>query len=748
MRQFLFLFLLFLIVTPCYGQQKYKRQMLRGLDSYGAVNGIYSEKDRSGFRFQQPEEYPYTKLEKAAPNVYFARLPNRRWGMVDSLNKVLLPFEQALLARYIHGDYFVANWEGKMGVLKPDLSIRYDLMYDDLLCFQENNCLAKKDGRWGAIKSGDNIIVPFDYLDINYARDGGYQVKTPEGWGMMDSLGELIIPAIYTSLPRTRFHDYQLVVQGNVFELIHLKTGKVHPVEADEAIMNAGHWSGLVKKGARFGVVQPGKPVIEFPYNEAKVIGRVSKEGGLLYRVQVGDAFGVFSSEDGLITKVEYGVPKSFSDRDDNVRILLERAGTWYLIDAKGEPVIPPSSEPLTLLDNYGLMAVGKAGQVSKIIDANGQTILNGAFSTATINYNERRVLHLKDESGWHLFNLDTREFLAREASAVDFLQAGFFIVKKAEGWKLCSTKTGVPESSAQDVLLRLTDPNSRFRHGRMPYFRAVRRTLDPNGELLPLYGLIDGEGREVLPTEYQLVKSYQDFTLMVVKDGVGRLFDLNALSLSDSTFQQYVPPRQISKAATVWREMAKGPTPSEQPVGTKLMIARTPMVRLAAGWKLERPNKDQQQLPDGITHLERKTYFGMIRGGGYYIWQGDLVGMMNENGKMLIPPNYEDLVKARQLSGNNIIYSYAKKEGKYGLIDMEGQELTAFRYDEIRAFQEGMSRVRIGEKWGFIDRTGKELIPLIYDNVLPFELGLSKVTHGGETMFIDKDNLCQLGCD
>lgn len=722
--------------------------MLRGLDSSGEVNGIYSENDRSGFRFQRPEDYPYTELEKAAPNVYFARQPNRRWGIVDSLNKIIYPFEQALLARYVHGDYFVANWEGKMGVLKPDFSIRYDLVYDDLLCFREDNCLAKKDARWGAIESGDEIIIPFEYLDINYARDGGYQVKTPEGWGLIDSLGEIIIPARYTALPRTRFPDYQLVVQGNVFELIHLKTGKVHPINADETIMNAGHWSGLVKKGDRFGIVQPGKPVIEFPYNGVKVIGRASKEGGLLYGVQIGEVYGVFSSIDGLVTEVEYAMPKMFSDRDGNVRVMLERAGTWFLIDAKGEPVFPPSSEPLTLLDHYGVMAVGEADQVSKIIDANGQTILDGTFSAATINDNERRVLQLKDANGWHLFHLDTRKFLVRGAQEVAYLQPGFFIARNTDGWQLCSIKTGVPEGPAQDVLLRLTDPNSRFRHGRLPVFRSVRRTLALNGELQPLYGLVDGEGIEVLPTAYQLVKSYQDFTLLVVKDGVGRLFDLNTLSLGDSTFQQYVQPRQPSKTATDWRKMAEGPTPTEQPIGTKLTIARTPMVRLEAGWKLETPTKDQQQLPDGITHLERRTYFGMIRGGGYYIWQGAQVGMMNENGKMVIPPNYEDLVKARQLSGNNAIYSYAKKEGKYGLIDRNGKALTAFDYDEIRAFQGGMARVRIGDKWGFIDSEGNELIAPVYDSVLPFEFGVSKVTRGDKTMFIDKDNQCQLGCD
>ena len=65
-----------------------------------------------------------------------------------------------------------------------------------------------------------------------------------------------------------------------------------------------------------------------------------------------------------------------------------------------------------------------------------------------------------------------------------------------------------------------------------------------------------------------------------------------------------------------------------------------------------------------------------------------------------------------------NTVLKY-KKDGKYGLVDMEGKEITDPIYDEISGmmYKEGMLLVKQGEKVGIININGVEVIEPIYDN-------------------------------
>ena len=60
------------------------------------------------------------------------------------------------------------------------------------------------------------------------------------------------------------------------------------------------------------------------------------------------------------------------------------------------------------------------------------------------------------------------------------------------------------------------------------------------------------------------------------------------------------------------------------------------------------------------------------------------------------------------------------KKNGKYGIIDLEGNEITEPIYDDISAmsYKEGMLLVKQGEKYGVINMNGIQVIDTEYDNI------------------------------
>ncbi len=81
-----------------------------------------------------------------------------------------------------------------------------------------------------------------------------------------------------------------------------------------------------------------------------------------------------------------------------------------------------------------------------------------------------------------------------------------------------------------------------------------------------------------------------------------------------------------------------------------------------------------------------------------------------------------------------------ASRDGKYGFLDLSGNEVIAFIYDEAYPFREGLSAVCKGGKWGFIDKAGIEVISPVYDQVdSAFHNGLAAANLNGKWGLIDK---------
>jgi hypothetical protein len=750
LRKYLYTALLLMQFASCFGQQKYQHQMLRSLDNVSENNRIRSKGVRSGFRFQDEGEYPYFFLKKASDNLYVAKLGNRRWGMVDSLNQAEVPFEFMMIERYVDGDFFLINKERKMGVLTSGLEPRYDFIYDDLYCLKGETCLAQKGRFWGVIRSGDEVVIPFKYYDIEFGPEKGYWVKTEAGWGTVDSTGTPVIPAQYTSVLRTHLKGYQLAIKGNQFYLYEAATSEVISLAIDEAIVSNNVWLGLVRKGDKYGVVTADKMQPEVRWDEVKRLGHGGALENQIYSVGQNGRYGVYSTVSGMVTPIVYDEPKYDSYPYRKVRILLRREGVWLMIDERGKIIMPSTiSRPNEIIKGYWVLE-DETMQASKILGLNGELVLEGPFLDIKTDYKVGNVLQIRDEEGWHLYDTNIRSYISRRAREVKVFQEAFLAARDAEGWRLVKMGEHLPASLAQDEIWRLTNDNHSLRRQQWPFFRSLQRTYTPEGKLGISFGLIDERGKQLLPNEYHRITLSRDSTLTVVKDRVGQKFDLKTLTLLDSTFSARNSYGGDSrKPSNTASPMATGPARKLSPeVGATADVGQTQLQYTALGWKLVSPSSDQVQLPDDITAMSTQAGKVMVYGGLYAIWRGDKIGGMDRNGRVVISAEYDDLVGAKQAQGSDLVFSYAKKQGKYGLINRKGKQITACKYDEIRAFQEGMARVRIGEKWGLVTVDGEEAIPVVYDIVHPFKFGVSEVVKEGKRMFIDKENNCDWGCD
>lgn len=107
--------------------------------------------------------------------------------------------------------------------------------------------------------------------------------------------------------------------------------------------------------------------------------------------------------------------------------------------------------------------------------------------------------------------------------------------------------------------------------------------------------------------------------------------------------------------------------------------------------------------------------------------------GYKDQTGKTRIDPTY---AKAAEFSEG--LAFVADQTGKYGVIDMQGNQISAFNYDDVRPYSQGYAAVKFGELWGYIDSNGNEVIRPAYSSASDFSESLAKVGVDGKFMYID----------
>lgn len=102
---------------------------------------------------------------------------------------------------------------------------------------------------------------------------------------------------------------------------------------------------------------------------------------------------------------------------------------------------------------------------------------------------------------------------------------------------------------------------------------------------------------------------------------------------------------------------------------------------------------------------------------------------------KLIKVINYDFSVEHNPSCG----YCCIERDGKYGVIDANGDEVIACRYDDISQYGDGLFPVCKGEKWGCVNQRNNIIIPFIYDCIRGFCNGLTSAVKGDYWGIIDK---------
>lgn len=96
--------------------------------------------------------------------------------------------------------------------------------------------------------------------------------------------------------------------------------------------------------------------------------------------------------------------------------------------------------------------------------------------------------------------------------------------------------------------------------------------------------------------------------------------------------------------------------------------------------------------------------------------------GCMNLEGRLVVPLKYHDISFIyNDSNAHDGVVFVNNGVGKFGLVDLEGNQILPCVYDFISVFYGDFSIVNKDNKYGIVNKKGMEIIPMEYDNISSF---------------------------
>ena len=245
--------------------------------------------------------------------------------------------------------------------------------------------------------------------------------------------------------------------------------------------------------------------------------------------------------------------------------------------------------------------------------------------------------------------------------------------------------------------------------------------------------GLIDKNNNIVIPLKFNYLDTWNDENYIIFSEG----------SISDVGVMNYKGQIIISNLSNYSTITVLGKNSFATIKDAKFSNDYIP--RLLSGKCVIIDEKQNT-----IKYFPNYTYIGRNIGEGLFEFKSNgKYGAIDAKGNEIIKPLYDeiDVFSDGLLRVNIHNHKYTNKdsyESQYGFIDKKGKVIVPLIYTEIDyKFQEGLVGLRFkddGWKWGYMDKNQKTIIHGIFQKGEGFSDGLAKViTDDNKNNFIDK---------
>lgn len=465
---------------------------------------------------------------------------NRMWGYVNLMDDwVVLP--QYHKVQPFRGKAALVQRGKSYGAIDCNGKAVIQCEYELIQPFIANKAWVKKNGKWGLFSDrGEKILNPIydEVQPIASYRDEVW-VRKGELWGLFDLASQLFYyqPQFSEYL---NLNEVALVKKGNKSGMVSTRRSEeIYPFIISHAkglpkeriaIKVDSKWGMITEKGE--GVIPPRfDTLMYFGYSDFKV---KEKKGELLYdadgkkltaayydkiypfsegraRVETNGKYGFITVLGRELVSLNY---LSATDYSNNTSIVQTDRG-FGLLGKNNELVLKDTLTKIHKTNNDKYL-IAEYGDADYIIQEN-RLLSNKYMFVDSIVYKDRLLLR-NQESNWMLFYVPSEKILAKGYDSIKYLGNDRFLVS--------ITKYGIIDINGTEILPQQFDAITTYYD-----FNFEQLVCSKNGKEY----IYTGDGELWMNKAFDDVRLYNDQTTLVVAEGESSYFVRNKKVISEA---------------------------------------------------------------------------------------------------------------------------------------------------------------------------------------------------------------------
>lgn len=266
--------------------------------------------------------------------------------------------------------------------------------------------------------------------------------------------------------------------------------------------------------------------------------------------------------------------------------------------------------------------------------------------------------------------------------------------------------------------------------------------TLASNGLIAvsvnDMWGYVDYDGREVIPYIYDFATPFLEDETLAIDKSKGVIIDTsgNRLAITESDIEEV--SSVVNSVYWLKKDNKWYSANNELELGTftydyRGVISEDCFV-VIDNEKYGLVNTNNDFIIDlGASEIAIDEIGRALVNNRVFVKLNEDFQLMNGKGEVITEVAYEDafpFYKNQELAA-------VKKDGKWGFVDVAGNEILPFKWEDAKSFSSNVAAVKENGKWGFINQAGEYIIQPQYSEVNSFIDGVGSIFEEGSWSII-----------
>ncbi len=592
------------------------------------------------------------------------------YGLVDDKGQAVIGLRFKKIVGISPNRYAVYNENNRLAVYTSEGEALTSFEYDSISSFDKNQLATVfHKGKQGVIRADGIVLVPVEYQKVKIGDKGEVNVLPFNQWHAYTGDNQKLRSYTFEEMQPVGVNLYQIKL-GNLSTFVD---GEGQLILAEDwQIDDLQHSVAILKKGRKYGVMkgvtsEQNKIILDIIYDTLHVEENYILAAQKLSQNDYG--WSLYNNNGERLTSYVYQDIKPDSDG----LLAVKRKNHWGYINLLGEEVIPCQ---------YLAVAPFSQGRASvDFIEGQGIIDTYGNWTIKPFKYKGASLNLERIHDDLYIFSTQAHHYEAARYGLVDSKGQEMYV----GNYSLINNGHTIWEKNDQDK-----------------------------------YGLITYDGKRLLDTKFDTISTLQEGVVytfqkdghygIMNKDG-GILVDL------DNNFQELYPMSNHYLGVKIDDKFGFVDTLGRLRIANRYdsicsFQSNMAAIKLLGRWGYINRSENLAVQP----HFEKAFPFvdglAIVRKAGKY-------GLVNKRGEVILPNEYDNILPSAE--NHYLIEKYQDgnpKNKQLGLVNEKGHLLIYAKYDTLEDWGNGYVIVSRNGRYGLLTLQGRSTIPLKYDNI------------------------------